>query len=187
MFQFKDFSLLQFSKSFPSDWLLRKCSLLQATRDTMLLGHRLLSKKTYLACDKGNKKGIGHFVKVLSWWDYIEGTAKVHTQVLDIDACGGTSNDCGLGVQSSMNKLKANDADDTHRLNGQCTVNGGSGVLEGLCNAMLPLNLCAPSDYLIANCCIHSLQIQLGNAIKTTFGEGAIDRVNATQMLHSVC
>jgi len=110
----------------------------------------------------------------------------VQTQVLDIDASGGTSEQCGLAIQASMNKLKANDGDHTHLLNGQCTDNGGGGVLEGLHTAMDTLGLCAASNYLIANCCIHSIQIQLGNAIKTTFGEGAIDKINATQMLHSM-
>jgi len=48
-------------------------------------------------------------------------------------------------------------------------------------------NLCVSADlYLIANCCIHSMQLQLSNAVKNTLGEGALDRVNAMQLLHSI-
>jgi len=63
-----DIPTLKFAQSFPSDNTLRRHNLLQAVRDTMSLGHSLLTAKIFLACDKGNKRGIGHFVKMLSWW-----------------------------------------------------------------------------------------------------------------------
>jgi len=59
-----------FATSFPSDWYLRKCQWHQATRDTMLLGHELKNKRIYVSADKGNKRGVGHFVKIVSWWKY---------------------------------------------------------------------------------------------------------------------
>jgi len=39
----------------------------------------------------------------------------------------------------------------------------------------------------VANCCIHSLQLQLKNAVVTAPGAGSLDKVNAMQLLHSVC
>jgi len=68
LFVYKKFKDAKFAKAFPSDWLLRKYNLFQATRDTMLLAHRLIDKRICLSCDKGNKKGVGHMVKMLSSW-----------------------------------------------------------------------------------------------------------------------
>ena len=84
----------------------------------------------YLSCDKGNKKGVGHFCKVLSWWNPENGA--VDTRVLDIDASGGKSSDCAAAVSASLNKLKKKPNDDSHRLSGQATNSGGGGVLDDL-------------------------------------------------------
>jgi len=172
-----------YAKSFPSDWSLRQMSFKQATRDTMSLGIRLTDKKIYVAADKGNKKGVGHFAKILCWWE----DGRVHTELLDIDASGGSSKDCAKSLESSMNKLKLTDNANTHLFHGQSTDSGGGGTLESLHKHMKELGLCvADEDYLTAGCTLHSLQLQLGNAIKETFGQGALDKVNAMQLLHSV-
>ena len=39
---------------------------------------------------------------------------------------------------------------------------------------------------MVANCCIHALQLQLSNGIKQALGEGALENINVMQMLHSV-
>lgn len=174
----------KYAQAFPSDNTLRKHNLLQATRDTMLLGNSLRNKKIYLACDKGNKKGVGHFVKVLAT---LNDLGIVVPELLDIDASGGTSSECAAAIRASMNKLKLNDEDNTHLLYGQATDSGGGGTLESFHDRLKALGLCAADDlYLIAPCCVHALQIQLKNAVCKTFGEGALDRVNAMQLLHSV-
>jgi len=179
----RNLELGKHATSFPSDNTLRKYNLLQATRDTMLLGRDLRERKIYIACDKGNKKGVGHFVKVLA---SLDDDGLVQPKLLDIDASGGTSAECAAAIKASMNKLKDNDDDVTHLLYGQSTDSGGGGTLESLHEHMKVLQLCAPDDvYLTAPCCIHALQIQLKNAVVETFGEGALDRVNAMQMLHS--
>jgi len=177
--------------SFPSDWMFRKLSMHQATRDTLQLGDKLMNKRIYIACDKGNKKGVGHFVKYLSWWDVTardaNGALRVQTQLLDIDASGGTSIDCAKAIQASMNKLKTEDGAATHHLFGQCTDSGGGGVLDSLADEMRALGLLWLHNYLVANCTVHALQLQLQNAVMATFGAGGLDKVNATQLLHSVC
>mgnify|MGYP000526250362 CR=1 FL=1 len=151
----------------------------------MVLGNELRDKKTHLACDKGNKKGICHFVKVLS---ALTELGLVHPQLLDIDASRGNSKDCAAAIRASINKLKVNNEDVTHKLHGQGTDSGGGGTVENLYRQLALLGMTAPEDeHLIANCCIHSLQTQLKNAVCATFGEGAIDRINVTQMLHSAC
>jgi len=100
----------------------------QATRDTMSLGIKLTDKKIHVACDKGNKKGVGHFAKTLCWWE----DSKVHTELLDIDASGGSSNECANSMRVSMNKLKLTDDANTHLFNGQNTDSGGGGTLDSL-------------------------------------------------------
>ena len=183
VFDFKRFNRNLFAKSFPSDNTLRKYTLLTASRDTMLLGHELRDDKIYMACDKGNKKGIGHFVKHISRW--IPG--KVDKRLLDIDASGGTSVECAAGIQASMNKLKANADDDTHQLYGTGTDSGGGGTLESLFQEMDALGICAPEEeHLISNCGTHAVQLQLKNAVTAALGEGSLEKINAMQLLHSV-
>ena len=183
---FEPIDMTLFAQSFPSDWLLRRYSYVQAARDTILLGSTLINQVIYMACDKGNKKGIGHFVKIVCWWD--RQLKSVQTQVLDIDASGGTTLECAQAIRSSMNKLKIQDDVATHLLHGQGTDSGGGGVLEDLADKLQDLgNICVPPcSYLVANCTIHALQLQISNAIKITFGDGGLEKVNAMQLLHSV-
>jgi len=178
-----DFDMDQHVTAFPSDWYLRKLTYHQAARDTMFLGDSLVNKQIFMSCDKGNKKGVGHFVKVLSWWNSTR--CCVSSQLLDIDASGGNSADCALAIQASINKLKMNDDDATHKLAGQCADSGGGGVLDGLAKEMAALNLTWLHNYLIANCTIHALQLQLSNAVINALGAGSLDKVNAMQLLHS--
>lgn len=149
----------------------------------MSLGIKLTDKKICVAADKGNKKGVGHFAKILCWWE----DGRVHTELLDIDASGGTSKACAESLQASMNKLKLTDNVMTHLFNGQNTNSGGGGTLDSLHKHMKELNLCIPDEqYLTAGCTIHALQLQLANAIRETFGHGALDKVNSMQLLHTV-
>jgi len=179
---FYNINIEQCVSSFPSDWFLRKCNWNQAARDTMSLGKASRGKHICLACDKGNKRKVGHFVKALSWWRPLGG---VHVQVLDIDASGGTTSDCAKATEASINKLKINSTDRAHLLGGQATDSGGRGVLESLADEMKSLGLCWLHNYLVANCCIHALQLQLANGIREPLGEGALDNVNVMQMLHA--
>lgn len=150
----------------------------------MVLATNFCNKKIYMGCDKGKKKGIGHFIKVLS---NLNDDGFVYTQLLDIDVARGTSKDAALAIKASMNKLKANDNDDMHLLCGTRTDSGGGGTLKSPHKELRLLGLCAPINvHLVANCCIHSLQVQLSNAVKETFGEGKIDGANAMQLLCSV-
>jgi len=180
---FRRININCFVNSFPSDWTLRKFIHHQATRDTISMGRKLSGKRMYLSCDKGNKRGVSHFIKLLSWWN---ATGRVDVQVLDIDGSGGATTDCALAIQASINKLKVNDDDQTHLLAGQSTDSGGGGVLEKLAEEMQGLGLCWLHNHLIANCCMHGLQLQLSNGIKAALGEGGLENVNVMQMLHSV-
>ena len=87
-----------------------------------------------------------------------------------------------------MNKLKSQDDIATHLLHGQGTDSGGGGVLDDLADKLYDIgNICVQScNYLVANCTIHALQLQISNAIKITFGDGGLKKVNAMQLLHSV-
>ena len=135
----------------------------------------------FLSCHKENKKGLSHFVKILSWWDKAE--KKVQTfLVLDIDASEGTSEGCAEAIQHSMKKV--NKSAITLPLKGQTTDSGGGGVLESLGNQLRKRNLCSPT-YLVASCTLHAIQIALANPVKKAMGEGSLGARTMMQMLHS--
>jgi len=186
LFDYEKFKPKNFVTSFPSDNTLRQHNLNQATRDTITLSEKIKNRKVHMACDKGNKKGVGHFVKVMSSWDPNNGN--VDLEVSDIDASGGKSDQCARAIQSSMNKLKLVDDDNTHLLHGNCTDSGGGGALDSLADYLLNVDhlCCHEDECLVANCCIHALQLQLRNAVVTALGDGGIENVNAMQLLHTV-
>jgi hypothetical protein len=128
------------------------------------------AENVLLPCDKGNKKGLSHFVNILSWWDRNE---KVQTCNLNIDA--------SEAIQHSMKKV--NNAL-TLLLKGQRTDSGGGGVLESLGNQLKKRDLCSPT-YLVASCTLHDIQIALVNLVKKAMGEGSLGARTMVQMLHS--
>ena len=57
----------KFCRSFPKYTFMRDTALYDRAAELLLqLSSTLKNKRVYLSCDKGNKKGVGHFVKVLS-------------------------------------------------------------------------------------------------------------------------
>jgi hypothetical protein len=166
-----------FSKSFPSESYLRDLVFSFAAENMYQLSIKLANKKIFLACDKGNKKGISHFVKVLSWYD--PDTISVKKQLLDIDASGGQTQECGDAIAASLKKIGS------PRLQGQTTDSGGGGVLDGLHKAIEERQLCSPW-YLVTSCSLHNLQLAVANPIKEILGEGGLDKKNVMQMLHSI-
>ena len=61
------------------------------------------STRVFVSSDRGNKKGLHHLVKVLSWWSKKDGTVK--RIMLDTDAFGGRSNKTSDGINLSLCKL----------------------------------------------------------------------------------
>jgi hypothetical protein len=90
-----------FSKSFASASNLPNMLISSAVDCLMEIGNQIcLADNVFMSCDKGNKKGLSHFVKILSWWDKIQ--KKVQTFVLDVDASEGTSEGCAKAIEHSM-------------------------------------------------------------------------------------
>ena len=79
----------------------------------------------------GNKKGIEHFVKELSWLDD-DGT--VRAQTLDVDASLATTKACAQAIQASLKKVSL--AGRKIVLKGQTTDSGGGGVLDLLADEL---------------------------------------------------
>ncbi len=130
----------------------------------------------------GNKKGIDHFVKYLSWLD---DSGKTRVQLLDIDGSLSNTVACAQAIQSSLKKLNLGGR--TVVLRGQTTDSGGGGVLETLARELNALSLCTSSDeYFVASCGIHCLQLQLANPVKQLIGLGGLGKRNAIQMLHTI-
>jgi hypothetical protein len=115
-----DFTL--FSKSFASARNLRDILILFAVDSLIEVSDQIHRAEDYfLSCDKGNKKGLSHFVKILLWWDKTE--KKVQTFVPDIDVSKGTSEGCVEAILHLMKK--ANNTTITLSLKGQTTDSGG--------------------------------------------------------------
>jgi hypothetical protein len=148
--------------------------LISSAVDSLIkIGNQIhLADDVFMSCNKGNKKGLSHFVKILSWWDKVE--KQVQTFVLDIDASEGTSEGCAEAIEHSMKKL--NHAIALLILTGQTTDSGGGGVSESLMSELNKRNLCR-----------HAIQIALANPAKKTLGEGKLGGRTMMQMLHSAC
>jgi len=168
----------RFCKAFPSTSYLRDMMFEFAAENTLELGRKLQDKVVFLSCDKGNKKGVGHFVKILSWYDSKK--KSVLKQILDIDASEGSSVDCADAVIFSLKKLGHG-----IKLQGQTTDSGGGGVLDGLADLLSVRQVCH-RNYLTASCSLHNLQLSLANPIKELIGEGGLERKNVLQLLHSI-
>jgi hypothetical protein len=170
-------NISSFSKSFASETSLRELVFSFAAENMYQLGVKVKGLQIFLACDKGNKKGVSHFVKMLSWYD--KRTYKVVHQLLDIDASEGATEDCADGIAASLKKIGS------VRLDGQCTDSGGGGVLDSLHLALETRQLTRPG-YLVASCGLHNLQLSFANPIKKTIGEGGLEKKNLMQLLHSI-
>ena len=150
------------------------------TRDSILLLEEELADAVaiFIACDKGNRKGIAHFPKVLSWWSKKNNC--VRSVCIDADGSGSTSDKCAKAIELSLKKFQ----NQTVVLRGQTTDSGGGGVLESLASALKDLNL-TEEEYSVANCTLHALQMAFANPVKEIFGEGGLDRRNVMQLIHS--
>jgi hypothetical protein len=166
-----------FFKSYPSETYLRDLVFAFAAENMYHLGEKIKNVRVFLSCDKGNKRGISHFVKILSWYD--RKSFSVTKQLLDIDASEGTTDDCGDAIAASLKKIGS------VQLQGQTTDSGGGGVLDGLHKAIEARQLVRP-DYVVASCSLHNLQLSIANPIKQTMGDGGLEKKNVMQLLHSV-
>ncbi len=58
----------------------------------------------FISCDKGNRKGIDHFPKVISWWSKKEW--KVMIICIDADGSGGKSEQCAAAIWHLVKKFR---------------------------------------------------------------------------------
>ena len=139
-------------------------------------------EKVYLGCDKGNKKGIEHFIKYVSWWD--ADLKKIQSYLLDSEAAGGKDKDCADAIDHSLKRLDG----DSHRtkLHGQNTDAGGGGVGEGLTKELYKKQRVAnPSTYLTTTCSLHTSQLLLSNPLNKLLAPQGLGKHTALQCLHS--
>ena len=140
--------------------------------------------RIYLASDKGNKRGISHFVKYICFW--CSKTDRVKKQLLDIDGSGGTSAACAEAVDFSMKKI--DDLINRILLHGQITDAGGGGTGKSFKRELEIKNRIVRSlydEYLSATCGLHGINLTLKNPVKILMGEGGLMGRNALQLLHS--
>ena len=180
---YKKFDLRLFTASFPLETWYRDSMFEVASRNTLELGYDLVGKVEHMSCDKGNKKGISHFVKYLHYWCAVQGMFMAI--LLDGDGSDGTSPASAKAIQYSLKKVSFS-FNGGFRLYGKSTDSGNGGVLDGLERELRKLDLCAPPEkYLVAACSIHTLQLALSNPTKQLLGKGGVGKKNLIQMLHS--
>jgi hypothetical protein len=73
-----------------------------AVDNILWLSQELDNKQVFVSCDKGNKKGVDHLVKYLSW---VDDDCKVQVSMLDIDGSEGTGEACAHAIEKSLKKL----------------------------------------------------------------------------------
>ena len=91
------------------------------------------ARAAFLVRDTGNRKGVDHLAKVLSWWDETEGC--VRSGCLDISGSGGPSENVGNAIDHSLKKLL--DAVE-EELAGQSHDGGGGSVGDSLVELHCP-------------------------------------------------
>jgi len=62
-------------------------------------------------------------------------------------------------------------------LSERCTGSAGGGALNDLAQHAQGLGFCILKDCFVASCCLHTVQLQLGNAVIASFGEGVLNKV----------
>ena len=124
--------------------------------------------KCYYACDKGNKRGVQHFVKYVCIW--ADDTNRVKTLLLDIDGAGGTSVEAAKSIDVSMLKIDIPSKNFKSELNGGCTDAGGGGTGESLDQNLVSIGRMV-EDYLTATCCLHGHSLTLCNPITKLLGK----------------
>jgi hypothetical protein len=134
----------------------------------------------FISCDKGNKKGIDHFPKVIRWWSKKE--RKLMSACIDADGSGGKSEQCAAAIWHSVKKF----CNAITLFCGQTTDSGGGGVLYSLERFLKKLNLCSVPTYFVAPCTLHGMNLIFANSVKGVFGEGGLDYRNVMQLLHSL-
>jgi len=133
----------------------------------------------YLACDKGNKKGLDHFVKIISWWSKKNNQVEVFT--LDIDAANSDTKSASDAIYFALKKI---DNDKKTIISGVVTDGGGGGtVTAGLGDFLVLEGRLQSVEALTATCTIHGFQLGLSNPCKTFFGDGGIEERNIMQLL----
>ena len=137
-----------------------------------------------IATDKGNKKGLAHFVKILIWWD--EGNFKVKTWTLDIDAAEGTSKSAAEAIDEALQKVDS--PDKKIHLASKGSDGGGGGVGHHVKGEIILTGRAinnAEFEYLVATYSLHGLQLTLSNPILKCCGEGGLQNRNLMQLIHT--
>ena len=82
--------------------------------------------RIYIACDKGNKKDILHFVKYLTYCTLKDDCVKKVR--LNVDVALGASKACTKAINHSLKNIDK--PEQTRKLDGRCTDAGGGGTGE---------------------------------------------------------
>ena len=172
---YRAFDPFVYARSFPSEFYFRSLMYELAAKCLLAFAVNLKHKRVFLSCDKGNKKGVGHFIKMLSYW----ADGQVQFKCLDMDASQGDTNSCADAIQHSLKSVGS------IKLQGSTTDSGGGGVLDSLARSLESKGLCN-TNYKVAGCSIHTFQLTLAVPTQKVLGEGGLGMKNVMQLVHSV-
>ena len=138
--------------------------------------------RVFLSSDHGNKKGLHHLVKYLSWFDFKRD--RVRKNLLDTDATGGTSKETAEGINKSLTKLDKGEI--RVMLHGNHGDAGGGGTGNSLVACLVAENrIHNVEEYLFCTCALHGMQLCLANPVIKLMGEGGIEQRNLLQILYA--
>jgi hypothetical protein len=118
-----------FARSLPSDMMLASITE-HAAADFLALQQKEVQQALHLhlGADKGNHKGVDHFVKVLLNW--CKQSSNIKNYILDTDGCGSKSKDAAAGIEHSLKIVSG--SGQLLQLASTATDSSGGGVLESL-------------------------------------------------------
>ena len=134
-----------------------------------------------LGCDKGQRHGLDHLPKCLSYFDIEED--RVQAFCLDNDPTGGTSDATARAVAHSLETKLGKEI--LKVLRAQSTDSGGGGVLISLMEGLSSLGYVSAYLYFVIPCTIHAWQRALQNGMESVFGLGGLGTRNLLQLVHS--
>lgn len=139
------------------------------------------ARAVMLGCDKGQRSGLDHLPKCLSYFDLEKD--RVASFCLDNDPTGGTSEATACAVAHSLKTKVWEDV--LSELQGQSTDSGGGGVLHSLRDGLQSYGYVSLYLYFVLPCTIHAWQRALQNGMQSVFGLGGLGRRNLLQLVHS--
>jgi hypothetical protein len=139
-----------------------------------------------LAFDKGERAGLGRFVKEMTYFDHEK--ERVVNVRINSDGAKGKDAEAAEAIDCSLKDIDAyRDDGEKSRASGQCSDGGGGGgTKEGIAIQLQAKDrIDGTSTYYVATCNCHSLSKALQNAVENCFGSNGLGEQTFLQLIHT--